>query len=421
MKCVAGTTALLAALSLATAAPARAQGEPPAPAAQPATSPGLADKAPSAEPDNPPPAPPAPEPPLGLMAPDIAVNPPAVDTPSASAASGGPKPSARPFADSSLYVTNSITTGTIFRGQQLYSNPTVEGSVWILPRYAISEAFQLRGRVIVSYEYTNSDTTTYQNEPQLSDTTLYLFYRKIPKLPGEITPNLGLHVSLPTSKVSRSRTMLFSPGVTLQLGRTFEKMLGGTGHLLATGVYSHPFYQSTNPEVVDPRPPGAFQCVGGNGCQDLLSGTMNASDTLSYALLFEMKWGRWNPALYYLGASQWVYSPGNAVNPIDGTPIGRPDGFVPTSVRQTHYLSAWLDYDFNTWLTGEVGYWNSVSALGADGQQSNLVFSRYQDTRIYLGASIQLDNLVKSVQGVNDGAEAGIPRAKNTKQPMWTF
>jgi hypothetical protein len=326
----------------------------------------------------------------------------------------------RPFVGSSLYLTNSVTTGTVFRGQQQYYDPTVEASVWLLPRYAINEAFQLRGRLIVSYELTNSDTSTYKNEPLLSDASVQLFYRKIPLLPGGIKPAVALNLSVPTSKTSRSRTMVVTPGATLQLSRPFEKILHGDGQLLGTLTYSHPFYRSENPEVVDPRAPGAFQCLGGNGCQDLASGTMNPSDILSYSLLFEMSWGPWNPAIYYSGASQWAYHPPEATNPVDGTPIGRPDGFVPTTVRQTHYFSTWLDYDFNPWLTGEVGFWNAISALDASGQHANLIFSRYQDTRVYLGASIQLDNLVQAIQG-GGGGEGGVVRAKNTKQPMWSF
>ena len=59
----------------------------------------------------------------------------------------------------------------------------------------------------------------------------------------------------------------------------------------------------------------------------------------------------------------------------DGKPIGSPN-LEPTAVRQTHYFSAWLDYNFNAWLTGEVGYWNSTSALDGAGQRANIVFNR---------------------------------------------
>ena len=346
--------------------------------------------------------------------------PPATDTPAESAPEAEKKPAPRPFAGSSLFVQNSMTTSTVFRGQMQYSNPTVDTSFWFLPRYAINDAFQLRGRVIMSYEFTNADDTTYRNEPMLSDIGLSLFYRKIPTLPLGIMPSVALNAGLPTSKNSRSRTMVVTPGATLQLVKPLENILGGEGLLLGTVTYSHPFYESRNPVVTDPRPSKALSCVGGNNCSDLLSGTMNPSDSLSYALLFAMEWGRWSPALYYLGASQWAYHPTEVKNPVDGTPIGSPDGFEPTTVRQSHYFSAWLDYNFNSWLTGEVGYWNRISTVSDAGKRTNPLWNQYGDMRVYLGASIQLDNLVKAVQG-GDHGEAGVVRAKNTKQPMWNF
>lgn len=346
--------------------------------------------------------------------------PPASDTPAESAPAPAAKPAPRPFAGSSLFVQNSMTTGTVFRGQTQDYNPTIDTSFWFLPRYAINDSFQLRGRVIMSYEYTNADDTTYRNEPMLSDTTLSLFYRKIPKLPLGIIPSVALNAGLPTSKNSRARTMVVAPGATLQLVRPFENILGGEGLLMGSVIYSHPFYESRNPVVVDPRPSKALSCVGGNNCSDLLSGSMNTSDSLSYALLFTVEWGHWSPALYYLGASQWAYEPKEVRNPVDGTPVDRPAGFEPTTVRQSHYFSAWLDYNFNSWLTGEVGYWNRISTISGAGTRTNPLWSQYGDMRVYLGASIQLDNLVKAIQG-GDHGEAGVVRAKNTKQPMWTF
>lgn len=350
-------------------------------------------------------------------------NAPATDTPQAAAPAPATKPAPRPFAGSTLIIQNSMTTGTVFKGQTQDWNPTAEGVLWFLPRYAINDAFQLRGRLLVNYEYTNSDTTTYKHEPTLSDTTLSLFYRKLPKLPGGIMPNLAINAGLPTSKLSQARTMVVTPGATLQLAKPIEHVLGGEALIIASAIYSHPFYTSRNAEVVDPRPPGAFSCVGGNGCSDLLSGVMNPSDTLAYWALLEMEWGHWSPALYYLGATQWAYSPTQVRNPVTGAnDVGRPAGFEPTGVRQTHYFSAWLDYNINSWLTAEVGYFNSTSALNGSGQHSlsNVFFNPYGDTRVYLSAAIQLDNLVKAIQG-GGGGEAGVVRAKNTKTPLWTF
>jgi hypothetical protein len=344
---------------------------------------------------------------------------PSLDKPQALGPGESIKPKPRPFAGSSLYNQNSITTSTIFRGQKLYDNPTVESSLYILPRYAINDAFQLRGRIVVAYEYTNSDTTTTRNEPELSDTVVSLYYRKLPSV-ARVQAFIGASLALPTSKVSRSRTLVTSPGVVAQFSRPFEHVLRGEGLVLATVGYSHPFYRSKNPEVVDPRPPGAFSCVGGLNCQDLLSGTMNPSDLLSYSVIVEGDWGKWSPAVMYLGVSQWAYHPTPATNPVDGTPVNAPSGFEPTTVRQTHYVSAWLDYNFNPWFTGEVGFWNAVNAINGAGEHSNILFDRFQDTRVYIGASIQLDNLVQELSGAGEGA-GGIVRAKNQHQPMWNF
>lgn len=346
---------------------------------------------------------------------------PATDTAQAAAEVPAKKPKLRPFAGTQIYATTSMTTGTVFRGQQQAYNPTVESSLWLLPRYAISEAFQLRGRLIVNYEMTNSDTTTYRNEPLLSDTTLSLFYRKIPEI-ATIKPAVAVNLGLPTSKLSRARTLMFSPGASFQLSKGFEHVLGGELSLLSSVIYSHPIYQSRNPEVTDPRAPGAFNCAGGNGCQDLLTGTLNPSDALLYMFLVSGEWGKFSPALYYLGASQWAYTPKqvNESDVVAGAP-NRPVGGLsdPTSVRQTHYFSAWLDYNFNAWLTGEVGYWNSRSALNGAGQRGNIIWDRYQDTRVYLGVNVNIDNLMKALEGGE--VDAGIVRAQNKHKSMWTF
>lgn len=417
MKCSSCLSALLVGLSVTTATAALA-------AAPTEIAPPSARLVAQAEPGDVAPAPaPAPADPDGSPAPQPAVSlgtsttPPAADTPATAAPETEAKPKPRPFAGSAVTLTTSMTTNTVFRGQTQYDNPTVESNLWLLPRYALNDAFQLRGRLIVSYEYTNADSTTYRNEPQLSDTTLQLFYRKIPKF-WEIQPAVAVNLGLPTSKSSQAKTLLFSPGLTAQLMRPFEHVLKGDVAVIASLTYSHPFYRSRNPEVSDPRP-YALTCIGGNSCSDLLSGSMNASNSLSYSLIVEGEWGKFSPAIMYLGASQWVYHPTDVVNPIDGAPVGRPEGFEPTSVRQTHYLSAWLDYNFNSWLTGEIGYWNSVTAINEGGERSNLIFDRYQDTRVYLGATVQVDNLVKALQG-NDTGEGGVVRAKS-KPPMFTF
>jgi hypothetical protein len=389
-----------------------ASADPPEEQAQP-------DPSAPTQPEQAPAPQPAAEPP---PAPALTIGGSPVQAPSDTPAKPPPRAAGaepRPWVGSALYNQNSISTGTIFGGQQLYRNATVESNLFFLPRYEINRAFQLRARTVLTYEYTNNDSSTYRNEPLLSDTTLQLFYRSIPKVLG-FQPAVAVGAALPTSKLSRARTMIFTPSALVQVSRPIERFFGGEALILSTVAYGHPIYRAENPVVTDARPPGAFACVGGNNCQDLLGGSLNPSDTLSYSFLFEAEWGKWSPALFYLGATQWAYRPTEAANPVDGRPIERPAGFEPTSVRQTHYFSAWLDYNFNSWFTGEVGFWNSVQGLDASGQRSNIFFDRYQDTRVYLGCSIQLDNLVRTLQGGEEG-EAGVVRARNKRSPIGFF
>jgi hypothetical protein len=345
---------------------------------------------------------------------------PVADSPTQSAAEPAKAPKPRPFAGSSLYMATGMTTNTIFKNQTQYNDPTVDTYLVLGPRYALSDAWQLRGRLYVSYEYTNSDTTTTNHEPVLGDLGLYLYYRKIPTLPGGIQMAVAPGISLPTSKASHARTMIVTPSLTAQFFKGFEHVVGGDLSILASFAYSHPFYSSKNPEVTDDRPAGSLTCLGGTNCADLLSGKMNPSDSISYSVYIGQEWGKWNPGIYYRGASTWSYHPKEVKNPVDGTPITDPQGFQSTNLSQSHYFNLMLDYNFNSWLTGEIGFTNEVAGIGLGGQRSNIFFDRYQDTRVYFGGSIQLDNLAKAISGGNEG-EGGIVRAKNSRSPMFTF
>lgn len=427
-------SALLVGLTVATAPVASAADEP---AKAPVKKVAQAQQPADPQPSDPQPAPaPAPAPdaaptesPAAVPAPDSDTPQPAItlggpasssDKPGESPAEPGEKKKARPWANSSIYTVVSMTTPTVFKGQQQYSNPTVDSSIWFLPRYAISEAFQLRGRLIFNYEFTNSDTTVTRNEPRFSDTVLQLYYRKIPELAG-IKPQVFVQAAAPTSPESRARTLYFSPGAGFSLNKTFEHVGGGEIALVGSLAYSHPIYRGTNPEVRGNRP-YALQCAGGATCGDLLSGTMNPSDVLVYSATASGTWGKWSPALFYLGSSQWVYHPnGDAEVPIAGgqtVTAQAPADFGRASVRQTSYFSVWLDYEVNAWLTPEIGYSMSRAALTEDGKYGNPFWDRYQDTRAFIGANVNIDALIEKMAGGGD-EQAGILRAKNTtKTPV---
>lgn len=321
-----------------------------------------------------------------------------------------PTPKARPFAGTQVFLQTSMYTGTVFKQQQQNYNPTVDQSVFLQPRFALNRDFQLRGRLVFTYEFTDSDTTATKREPRFSDTSVQLVYRGIPDFKG-IKPIVGVQLGVPTSSESRARSMYLAPGLTAQLAKTFEHVLGGEVSLLTGAVYTHPLYQYTTAGTRG-ETPYPFQCYGASSsCDGQLTGIANASDTLSFTGLIAGEWGKWSPALFFLSAHQWAYT----FSDVSG--VGRLGD--RTNVRQSTYFSAWVDYHVNAWLTAEVGYFMQRNVLSESGKYGNPFFDRYQDTRVYLGANFNIDSFIQTVVEKGE-ADAGIIRAKNNRGPSLT-
>ncbi len=410
---------------VAQADPAPAPAPEPAPA--PAPEPAAAAPEPAAEaPKEPPPSTTTPD-----VQPAVTLGGsagPASDQPSGSAADAAAKKPERRWGGSEIINYNSMTTATVFKGQTQYNDPTVDSSIWLLPRFNLNDSFQLRGRVIFSYEYTNSDTTVTKNEPRFSDTTVQLVYKKIPEF-AKIKTVVGVQVGLPTSPESRAKTLYFSPGLMAGFARSFEKVGPGQIDVALGGIYSHPIYHQTVPTVRDQRP-YALQCAGTTGdCQDALSGTLNASDAVAYTASIGYKIGKVTPNLFYLGSSSWVYHPKDASVPIAGgaTANVTDAGCVPgaegtptcqgrSAVRQAGYFAAAVDYEFLPWITGEIGYSLYRNFLTEGGSYGNPFFDRYQDMRVFLGAIVDPDEFVQWAGGKRGESEK--KAAARTKRPV---
>jgi hypothetical protein len=318
------------------------------------------------------------------------------------------------FAGSSVFTQTSATLSTLVKPYQPTYNPTVQTFTSFSPRYKINKNFQLRGRISATYEWTNSDGTTYAHELELSDTNIQAWYQgikafdlsKSAKL--KIAPYIGL--GLPTSKTSRYRTMFVSPSIGVQGAMPVEKLFGGDWTFIANASLTHPLYRYTN-AVNNELTNAPFDYVNavnaGNatpvGSQRGGSGTGNPANTITWTAIATAEYGKFSPGLFMLGSSQFFYRSKEIP--------GFPRASDTPNVRNSYYFSAWLDYTFNDWLTPEIGYQQFRSALAADGKFGNPFFSKYQDATVYLGANIQLDSLYKQIRG-QQGA-AGIVRAKN--------
>ena len=308
------------------------------------------------------------------------------------------------IAGTALFMQTGATIGTFFKGYQADYNPTVATYASFAPRFALSKDWQLRGLIAGNLEYTNSDTTTRQQEFELYDANVQLFYRGVPALGGKVKLFPFVGVGLPTSKGSRARTMRLTPSAGLQAAMPIEHFAGGEAVIIGRFSYGRPIYGQTTPRA---ELPYQRSCLGGNDCGSQLSGTMNARDTFTTLAIFAVTWGNWSPGAFMLLNNQIAYSPARSgVND-----VRQGNGQKPTTARASTYFALWLDYQATDWLTPEIGYQQQRSALAADGQYGNPFFSNKQDQVLYLGANVQIDSLLKKLTG--EEAKAGIVRAKN--------
>lgn len=293
---------------------------------------------------------------------------------------GEPSIAAR-FRGSVLYTQTSASLNVLAPALQLTRNPTVESVLVIAPRYRFAQDFELRGRVSLSYEWTNSDSTTAVNELELGDALVGLTYHGIPSFLGGTKALLGAELSLPLSKASRARTMLVAPGVSAILSHTFVDTI----ELRASAAYRRPLYEYTTAGLDRPLA-YARQCFGaGLGCVEQASGAANVRDALSWSLIATGTWGAFHATLWFDLAHQFPY----AFQALEGV-TARGD---QAGVRLSTFASVAASYDFTDWVSAELSYSMARGLFNGDGSYGNPLFDANQDMRLNLGATLEVARL----------------------------
>ena len=327
------------------------------------------------------------------------------------------------WAGSSAFLTaGAASLNTLLPSSQLSTNPTVATSLSFSPRYRLSKSFQLRGRIALNYEWTESDLNTNRNEIEVGDTNVQLFYSAIKPfgvLGAKVKFQPFVGVGAPTSKASRARTLYATPSLGGQLSTSFEHVLGGELALIVVGTYSRPLYEYSTAGATDDR---SFpqQCFGGGAgaCGSQVSGLGNPRDIVALSLISTIEWGDWSPGLFFNATSLFPYQFTDTPQVLDGSASTGSSTRLPdrSKTRQTTYFALWLDYHLNDWLTPELGYYMARNIIADDGSYGNPFFSTVQAPTFYIAGNIQLDSLYKSITGAQ--AEAGVVRAKSKQQPI---
>jgi hypothetical protein len=143
----------------------------------------------------------------------------------ASAAHAAPPPVADPdqppWAGSEISIKHAFSIGSLMPGFERTYNPVLLQSLSIEPAWRLSERLGLSAHLGVETELTNSDSSSYERQPLLEDTTITASYGRI-GLAGGAFAVASFRLGLPTSKeaIARDRIAALSPA--LNVGRDFH-------------------------------------------------------------------------------------------------------------------------------------------------------------------------------------------------------
>lgn len=279
---------------------------------------------------------------------------------------------------------------TFFPDATLSYNPTYEMALTVAPRFYILEKTYLVAQQIVSLELTDSDYTSYNHEPVLSDFVLEL--RQGLELGGfDFTGSLRL--AAPVSKASQAAGRVLQTGLGLRVGRTFEDALDFS----ATGSFSYRRWWATRnvPGTVEDYPGNCFRAqVGDPPLCDQASGQTTARDTFSMGLALGFSPIE-NLSVELEGALTFVLGHSLADHTLrDGTVLRDEQ----THWRKYTYLALTVGYDILSWLNLSLGIANAGDYGDLQNPDGSLRGPINPDTQVWLDTTIDVDALVSTFE-----------------------
>ncbi len=290
-----------------------------------------------------------------------------------------------PFRGSLLTYDHSATAYSFDQSAELHYNPTWAHRLGILPEWHFNDLFFARGKLWLGQELTQSDTTTYKNEIELSD--LWLDFGTT----GWLEKHSGIRVSgevrftLPTSKPSQALGRVMTIGPMAALSRKFNLLHGLT--VAYSGRVTYRFNRFANgqfesPSIADCGDPTGTACLdfrssGERSVEwDVMHGpaiSFQPIENVSIDALF-----LWDHAFLYPLApapAQFAGSQGLAVAGTDVRNLG------------IFYLSA--SYQVTKLVGLTLGAYTLTAEPYLDGTYLNPIFNRY--TTLYLEADFDVE------------------------------
>jgi hypothetical protein len=323
------------------------------------------------------------------------------DEPSKDAKAAAADTAVQPFRGSLLIIDQSMTTNTFSKGSQLSYQPLYEW--WISPRVAYNFSKQVRFtlRQDLFKEWTNTSETTYAREWRYTDTWLTLAYRPdLTSVSKHLSGGLGFILRPGISKESRIASQYFSAGPSANIGYAFD--LGGEKakafkslNVSAAVNYQHSFSKCNTPCAADSSEFGQARMNARN--EAVRDQQVRSASMVGNQLLYSLNLGvdiveHLDFSASMIWISQFAYKTSDAFTK-DGTEVGRaPDD---TRLRQFSWWFTQVTWGFSKEASLAFGYYNLNAVVGPDGKYRNPFWS--PDARVFLDLYVHLDAIYEKL------------------------
>jgi hypothetical protein len=295
-----------------------------------------------------------------------------------------------PWRGSQVVFRNSFSINSLDRSAELTYNPYYAMSWSFRPRWWFDDHVFVRAGIDITRELTEADETTYSGEAVIGDLALVGGISKFLSVPWVgIDFSADLVITMPTSKVSQSRTLNFGVGPGLRLSKTFNLLRALIiGYNLRVSLYSH---RNTTSERETPLITGCMATEG--GCDAFLNtGVRNPVLRLvqvADVTLVVLDW--FGVGISFGHVIDWLYTFED-----DDPRVS----YQPQESTNQRYLSVFeVEAFFNPIDSLEigVGYSTVNPQLAPDSTYYNPFYNRY--SRVYIDLRLRIDGLVSQIVG----------------------
>ncbi|HEY3499564.1 MAG TPA: hypothetical protein VGK73_32965 [Polyangiaceae bacterium] len=312
--------------------------------------------------------------------------------------------------DTTFLFQQRATTQTVGIGRDYQTNdPYYDWAFYLRPRLYLLErekySLSLRAQGLVTYEFTDSNTTTDRNEVVLEDTILSFNPQYTPYSNGEYLTSVTFSAPravIPTSKASRGVGKILELGARAFVEQNFPLREGDTvlprGLLQARLGYAYTFTNANVPENDDLNR-ARVDMNGHLVSNDQLNGAALADHGVYLHGILGADVLRDRIGFKFEGGIDWAHKYALAEDStltIDTGPVEVPVDEDAPRVSVINYLDASVEFRFGRDLVSlYLGYENITSQIGPDGQRRGFFWS--PDAKFYLSVELRLDSLYTTV------------------------